>query len=112
MTFVWATRGRDWGFRFLSKGGLADPLAVYEQAFDGIGDDAEGIRSLDGCAAVRFTDPLGRVDRSGRPIRHDVVVFGDLAREMTSVDDAVRAIWPLVEDRFAAIWDQPSPHAD
>ena len=28
---IWATRGRSWGFRFLLKGGLSDPLMAYER---------------------------------------------------------------------------------
>ena len=31
--FIWATRGRTWGFRFLRRGGLEDPLGVYEATF-------------------------------------------------------------------------------
>ena len=35
--FIWATRGRTWGFRFLRTGGLQDPLGTYEAIFSKIG---------------------------------------------------------------------------
>ena len=37
MTLIWATRGRNWGFRFLRDGDFADPLSEYDAAFAGIG---------------------------------------------------------------------------
>lgn len=104
MTLIWATRGRTWGFRFLRDGGLADPLPVYERAFA----DAAGGReffSRDGdSVALRFVDPEGRSDRSGRPISHDFVVQSPLADEIHSLEDGRRLIWPLVADQYDGVW--------
>jgi len=61
MTFIWATRGRSWGFRFLRDGGYQDSLPVYEAALAALGDDRESWRqlaapgsSLDKAVALRF----------------------------------------------------------
>lgn len=86
MRFIWATRGRDWGFKFLRDGGFSDPLPIYEAAFAGTDSSL---------TALRFDDPEGRTDRAGRVIEHDFVLF-----------DAPKApspeyVWPLVADEFA-----------
>ena len=46
MSLIWATRGRTWGFRFLRNGGFEDPLAVYDDAFSGVGDQPEAWRRV------------------------------------------------------------------
>ena len=78
---IWATRGRCWGFRFLLKGGLSDPLLAYERSFAGDDDKPAMWRRAAGTVALRFPDPLGRRDASGRVIPHEFVVFGDQADE-------------------------------
>lgn len=116
MKLIWATRGRTWGFRFLKRGGLADPLTAYEDAFAGIEDERETWRRVGDSIAVRFPDPLQREDSSGRVIPHDFVVLGPqrLVEKITSVDAAIQEIWPRVADDFAAIWasDDPSDDGD
>lgn len=107
MNFVWATRGKTWGFRFLSDGGFDDPLPVYDEALSAARGVTEGVWRSAGGIGVRFPDPNGRRDRSNRIISHDFVVFGDLADQIDSVDDGVRLIWPLVADEFGKIWDLP-----
>ncbi|MBT1675210.1 hypothetical protein KK087_03035 [Curtobacterium flaccumfaciens pv. flaccumfaciens] len=112
MTLIWATRGRTWGFRFLMPDGSGvDPLRAYDEAFDGVGDAAEVLRHQDGSAALRFTDPEGRRDRAGRPIPHEFVLFPPLSERVRSMDDALTEVWPLVRDRYAAVWDRPTPPA-
>jgi hypothetical protein len=65
--FIWATRGRTWGFRFLRSGGLEDPLGVYEDTFSQIGDQPKAWRRVADKVALRFPDPDGRRDAaSGR----------------------------------------------
>jgi hypothetical protein len=106
---IWATRGRFWGFRFLLKGGLPDPLLVYEGSFAGHDDNPTTCRRAAGTVALRFPDPLGRRDASGRVIPHDFVVLGDLADEIESVEDGVQYIWPLVAEAYARVWDAERP---
>ena len=48
MRFIWATRGRDWGFKFLRDGGFSDPLPIYEAAFEGTDPSL---------STLRFDDP-------------------------------------------------------
>ena len=106
---IWATRGRFWGFRFLLKGGLSDPLMVYERSFAGHDDTPATWRRAAGTVALRFPDPLGRRDASGRVIPHEFVVFGDLADEIESVEDGLTHIWPLVAEAYARVWDAERP---
>lgn len=106
---IWATRGRSWGFRFLLDGGLPDPLPEYERVFAELDDAAASWRRSGGTVAVRFPDPMTRRDASGRVIPHEFVVFGDLANDVASVEDALRVIWPLVEDAYARVWDAEVP---
>ena len=112
MSLIWATRGRTWGFRFLRRGGFADPLPVYDTAFGGLEDQPEVARRIPGpreMVALRFPDPLGRRDRAGRVIPHEFVVFPPLAEEVDSVEDGLQQVWPLVADAFADVWEAPQP---
>ncbi|QGF22600.1 hypothetical protein [Raineyella fluvialis] len=101
---IWATRGRSWGFRFLLFGGYSDPLSAYERAFAGIEDDVEVSRRAEERVALRFLDPLNRVDAAGRIIPHDFVVWGPLADDIHSVEDGIQKVWPLVVDVYARVW--------
>ena len=106
---IWATRGRSWGFRFLFDGGLSDPLLVYERSFADLEDEPTTCHRAAGNVALRFPDPLGRRDASGRVIPHEFVVFGDLADEIESVEDGVQQVWPLVAEAYARVWDAERP---
>ncbi|MGW9183823.1 hypothetical protein [Agromyces sp. NPDC055661] len=114
MKLIWATRGRTWGFRFLRGAALPDPLIAYEEAFSGIEDEMELCRRVGETLALRFPDPEGREDRSGRTIPHDFVVFEPLAGEIRSVEDGLRLLWPLIADDFARVWllAEPPPPID
>jgi len=109
VTYLWATRGRTWGFRLLRTGGLADPLATYEAAFAGASDEVEVWQVTGAGGALRFPDPLGRRDRSGRVVPHDFVLLGDDARGVTSVDEGRRRLWPRVERVFVEAYDSAAP---
>jgi hypothetical protein len=108
---IWATRGRTWGFRFLDRGGLDDPLHVYEEAFAGIEGEHEVCRRAGTMVAVRFLDPDGRRDSAGRLIPHDFVILGppQLVESIDSVDAGRAVIWPVVADRFETAWLAPEP---
>ena len=75
MKFLWATRGKLWGFCFLSHADLDDPIPTYDQALSEGNLSGEsfwrGLKTL----AFRFTDPLSRTDLSGRPILHEIVIL-------------------------------------
>ena len=92
--FIWATRGRTWGFRFLRSGGLEDPLRVYEDTFSKVGDQPEAWRRVADKVALRFPDPDGRQDAAGRVIPHDFVRFPSLADGINSLEDGRQRIWP------------------
>ena len=109
MKLIWATRGRTWGFRFLLKGGLADPLPTYDRAFASFHDADQGMHASSSALAVRFDDPLARADRSGRVIRHDFVLLAPYPRHLKTIDDARSTTWPLVADAYARIWDTAKP---
>jgi hypothetical protein len=104
--FIWATRGRTWGFRFLRDGGFADPLPHYDVAFAHMsGAGASACHRIGSMVAVRFPDPNGRTDSAGRVIPHDFVVFPPLCDRIETVDDALAEIWPLVAKEYEAIWE-------
>jgi hypothetical protein len=108
--FIWATRGRTWGFRFLRTGGYKDPLNEYERAFFEIGDQPEGwCRLAEEVVALRFLDPQERQDAAGRVIPHDFVLLGSWADGISSLDDGRRLIWPQVADEFEEVWNLPDP---
>jgi hypothetical protein len=107
--FIWATRGRTWGFRFLRRAGLDDPLRLYESAFSALADESEGWVRNATTVALRFRDPDGRRDQSGRVIAHDFVLLGERAQGIDSLDAGRRRIWPIVAPEFAVIWDLKDP---
>ncbi len=107
--FIWATRGRTWGFRFLRKGGYEDPLGVYEDAFSKVGDQPEAWRRVADKVALRFPDPDGRRDASGRVIPHDFVLLGHWADGINSLEDGRERMWHEVVDEFEGVWDKTEP---
>lgn len=109
MRFIWSTRGREWGFRFLRTAGLDDPLFAFEEAVAHLGDERTGWCRVGDHVAIRFPDPEGRKDRAGRVIPHEFVVFEPDAGMINSIDDGCRRIWARVADEYSAIWDQPEP---
>ena len=106
MSFIWASRGRSWGFRFLRTAGNPDPLPLYETAFSGVEDMPQVWRRNGDLVALRLSDPEGRCDQAGRVIPHDFVVFASLASRVHSTEDGHQEVWPLVADRFAEVWDK------
>ena len=100
MILLWLTRGRTWGFRFLIRG-EQDPLPIYDSIFSTVGDVSEAWLRVDNRIALRIIDPAGRKDAAGRPISHDFVLAGEMARRVRSVSDGVSMVWPLVEGEYA-----------
>lgn len=111
MNVIWVTRGLDWGNRFLRDGGLDDPLPTYEDAVTSVGENIPAFhRSVD-TAVVRFIDPQCRKDRSGRPIDHEFVVWGELPDTIRSAQSAQDFIWPLFADEYEKCWNLPTPES-
>lgn len=103
---IWLTRGRSWGFRFLLDGGLPDPLPEYERVFERVDqDEPAACDRVADAVALRFPDPQGRRDASGRVIPHDFVVPDNLGLAIESVDDGISSVWPLVAEDYGRIWD-------
>lgn len=111
MRFIWATRGRTWGFRFLRRGGFIDALPEYSAAFAEFEGASQMWNRDGGVIALRFEDPLGRKDRAGRVIPHDFVIFGAEAIDVDSLSSGINLVWPLVEDEYAHNYDLPEPIA-
>ncbi len=107
MKFIWVTRGRNWGFRFLRTAGYEDPLPVYEEAFNGVESKGEAFLLKGATAVLRIPDPLDRRDAAGRLIPHEFVVFGDPG--WGTFEEGRDALWPLVEEEFARVWGAPTP---
>lgn len=109
MRLIWATRGRNWGFRFLRDGGFADPLPEYERVFSAVPDEHEACGRVGEAVALRFPDPEGRRDAAGRSIPHDFVVLDLQPGQIASVDEGIRLVWPLVKDEYGRLWSQADP---
>lgn len=114
MILLWATRGRSWGFRFLPVGGEGavadgDPLPLYERAFAGHEDEPEGCWRSGELLAMRFRDPEGRTDEAGRVIPHEVVLRAAGVSDAAAADEVIGRVWPLLAERYAALWDGPVP---
>lgn len=107
--FIWATRGRTWGFRFLRRGGLEDPLGLYEEAFSQVGDQPEAWHRVADMVALRFPDPEGRRDAAGRVIPHDFVLFGHWADLVSSLEEGRERVWREVGNEFQSVWDKDEP---
>ncbi|WP_345752101.1 hypothetical protein [Microbacterium rhizophilus] len=107
MTYIWGTRGRAWGFTFLTTAGLEDPLRDYEIAMAPLEGAASGYARVGDVVALKFPDPEGRHDRAGRAVSHSFVLYGALAERVGSLEDGVREVWPLVADEYAQVWDLP-----
>lgn len=108
---IWATRGKTWGFRFLRNGGTVDPLPTYESAFAGVGDRVPVYQRVGRNVVLRFLDPEGRSDASGRVIPHDFVVLPPVADEVDSLEAGMSVVWTAVAAEFAAVWELPNPAA-
>lgn len=109
---IWATRGRTWGFRFLLTGGSGDPLPEYERTLSELGDARSGCCQVAGKVGLRFPDPRGRRDASGRVIPHEFVLSGTLAHHVNSVEDGLSRIWPLVAELYDRSWDRGAAPTD
>lgn len=109
MSFIWATRGRAWGFTFLRDGGFSDPRLEYLRAFEGSGNQGNMYRRVGDSVALRFPDPEGRRDTAGRPIPHEFVVFAPLASDIHDLTSGRDLLWPLVHTEYASVWDAPTP---
>jgi hypothetical protein len=104
--FIWATRGRTWGFRFLVDGGFADPLDVYDELFGELGEQPEAWRRAGDKVALRFPDPEERQDASGRVIPHEFVLVGGWADGVSSLSGGRKLIWPRVAAEFSQVWNR------
>jgi hypothetical protein len=107
VTFIWSTRGRTWGFRFLRSGGSPDPFVEYTEAFSGVEQEREVWRRTNEVVALRFATPGALQDSAGRVIPQEFVLFGALAAQIHSVQDGIEKVWPTVAEEFKQIWDLP-----
>lgn len=109
MNILWATRGHTWAFSFLRNDFDVEPLLAYDAGFEGFPEDSEGCFGRSNLLALRFFDPEGRSDFSGRSIVHEFVVAGDDIADINTLDEGRRRIWPVVADEYAKIWNSPEP---
>ena len=108
-SYIWATRGQRWGFRFLSDGGYADPLPIYEAAFEGVAEQRLVTRRSGDLLVLRFPDPEGRLDHARRIISHDFVIRRMASAPLPSCEDATRIAWATVSQEYDRIWDAETP---
>jgi hypothetical protein len=109
VTFIWATRGKSWGFRFLVDAGLNDPREEYLRRFAGVENVMPVYRKDGDVVVARFPDPERRSDSAGRVIPHEFVVFSPTSDAISSIEDVIRDLWPIVEGTFDRVWEMPEP---
>ena len=104
---VHATRGKYKGFQFLKKGGVPDPLAIYEEAFGADSAERGNIfrKMANGKIAATFADPKDRLDFAGRPIRHQVLIPKSMTDGVDNIDDVKSKIWPVLKDAYDAFYE-------
>lgn len=98
-SIIHASRGKNVGNQFFQKGGTPDFFEHWSKAFEQVGGGAtQGIfkHLPDGTIATSFADPLGRKDRAGRLILHDVLIPKVMASNVKNKDDVLKHIWPIV----------------
>jgi len=108
-SYIWATRGHSWGFRFVRDGGFPDPLPIYEAAFAGVTEQREVRKRVGDALVLRFPDPKGRLDRARRPILHDFVIQAPRSGELPPLTDAVRVAWETVAPDYERLWGMEDP---
>ena len=86
-----------------------EKTVIAGSSFADLEDEPMACHRAAGNVALRFPDPLGRRDASGRVIPHEFVVFGDLVNDIGSVEDGLRQVWPLVAEAYARVWDAERP---
>lgn len=94
------SRGKNTGFKFYQDGGVPSPMSLYDQAFGAVERSSGYFNKFDGKIAITFDDPLGRLDRSGRMIPHEVILPKTLAEGVSNFDEAVAKVWPMVKDLY------------
>lgn len=82
---------------------------MYEGVFAELWDQAEAFRRVGGMVALRFPDPEGRRDASGRVIPHDFVLIGSWGDGISSFAEGRERLWQEVGEEFGQIWDKPEP---
>lgn len=102
---VHSSRGLNRGYAFLRDGGLNDPEKEFIKAGLDKADIGFFKRFDNGTVAARFADPLGRIDASGRPIGHDVLVPKSMARTAHDATSLGESVWPKIKDIFNAFYE-------
>lgn len=115
---LWSTRGQNWGFRFLLKPSeyreSKDWLSHYEKMFksssiDEIAIDS-GMISIDNNTipyiALRFLDPEGRKDTSGRIIPHEIALLGERNQKLKNqnLEDLRNSVWKQISSSYELLY--------
>lgn len=105
---VHASRTKNKGFTFPGRGGLSDPFIEWEKAgfksnVNVVGTRRYGERNEK--IAASFPDPLGRKDRAGRPINHEVMIPEEVAKNIHNLDDVPNIAWSMIKDTYNALYD-------
>ncbi len=114
-SIIWLTRGKKWGFRFLSTGPLSndEAMVVYDQIFadnDAVPYAVHGKIYKGSCAkyyyvALRFYDDISkRCDESGRRIIHEIVVVTPFANGIIQIDADVHSFCSGVKEYYDSVF--------
>jgi hypothetical protein len=105
---IHASRGKNSGFEFLTKGGTDSPLHEYD--LSGVHDlGPNSIRRYgrhNEKVAANILDPEGRKDFAGRPIFHEIILPKSLAEGVNNVEDVKKLVWPSLKDSYDAVYNK------
>lgn len=87
-------------FDELVKAGLVEPSSgddTFKNGFNRYGSNLEKV-------GVRFPDPHGRTDHSGRLIHHAIVLPKEHTSDITNFEEAKAKAWALQKDDYEKFW--------
>lgn len=99
-SIIHSARGKTKGYQFFQRGGLTDPEGyMVDRNLAHLANNS--LKKLDdGSIYARLADPLKRIDQSGRPIGHDIVIPKAMASGIETMSDVESKIWPLIKDAY------------
>lgn len=105
---VHASRTKNRGFTFPGRGGMSDPYSEWSKAGfkpEGVPVGAWRYGDRNEKIAANFPDPLGRRDRGGRPIHHEVMIPEEVAKNIHDLKDVPDVAWSMIKDTYDALYD-------
>jgi hypothetical protein len=101
-SIIHLARGKTKGLAFQQQGGTPSHFNIWEKTLGKYAHDSasEIFEKHGDLIAARFKDPLGRLDFSGRPIHHEVIIPNTMTHGINNIEDVKQKIWPLLKNTY------------